>query len=252
MSRDLGPLLAGWPYEPHEMAVRIVAADDGTPALQVRVELGVLQLRLAGRPDGQRPRGAESLLDALEADAARGDDHFRLEGRDLDELDREAQQYYKRYVALFHLEDFHAVARDTERNLRLLEFVRRHARRKKDVWRFDQHRPYLLMMAARARGELARRDGRLAAAVQAAERGCQGLRAFLAEYGRSPEDTQCGELEFLVRWRRELQLAADDAPDGELAGLQRRLADAVAREDYEGAAALRDRIRTLEAPAAPS
>ena len=248
MSQDLGPLVADWEYDPHEMSVRMVIAADGAPALQMRLELGLLQMRLAGRPDGTRPRGAESLFDALEVDAARAGDAFRLAGAELDELHREGQQYYKRYVALFHVEEYALVARDTERNLRLLEFVRRHARRKKDVWRFDQYRPYLLMMDARARGELARREGRVPAAVQAIERSCQGIREFLAAYGRSPEDTQCGELDFLLRWRRELLLEAEAEPVnlGELAGLQRRLADAVAREDYEGAAGLRDRIRILE------
>ena len=245
MSLDLAPLLAAWPYDPHEMSVRRFVAADGTTYIQMRLELGVLQMSLGGRPDGERPRGAESVLDALESEAARVTGDLKLTAEDLDELHREGQQYYKRYVALFHLEDYAPVARDTERNLRLLEFVRRHARRKKDIWRFDQYRPYLLMMDARARGELALGRHDVRTAVQAIERSCQGIREFLAAYGRSPEDTTCGELDFLLRWRRDIQAGAV-APANELEGLQRNLADAVGREDYEGAARLRDRIRRLE------
>ncbi len=246
MSQDLAALLADWPYDPHEMNVRLIPGADGATVVQMRLELGVLQMSLSGRPDGSRPRGAESLLDALEADAARAGDELRLAAEELEELHREGQQYYKRYLALFHLEWFEPVARDTERNLRLLDFVRRHARRKKDVWRFDQYRPYLLMMAARARGQLELRAGHGAGALQAIERSCAGIRAFLAHYGRSPEDTACGELEFLLRWRREVQQGlTEPAPDGELASLERGLHDAVGREDYEAAARFRDRIRTL-------
>ena len=47
--------------------MRIVPGDDGREKLQMRIDLGLLQMELDGRPDGQRPAGAESLLDHLEA-----------------------------------------------------------------------------------------------------------------------------------------------------------------------------------------
>ena len=35
----------------------------------MRIDLGLIQMELAGRPDGQRPDGFESLLDCYEAKA---------------------------------------------------------------------------------------------------------------------------------------------------------------------------------------
>ena len=56
MRRDLDDVIQGWPYdpEPGEHLAREVRARDGRKVLQVRIELGVLQLEVTGRPDGLR------------------------------------------------------------------------------------------------------------------------------------------------------------------------------------------------------
>ena len=56
MRRDLDDVIQGWPYdpEPGEHLAREVRARDGRMVLQVRIELGVLQLEVGGRPDGLR------------------------------------------------------------------------------------------------------------------------------------------------------------------------------------------------------
>ena len=63
MGKDITPILAGWDYDHDELQVRIVAGDDGREKIQMRVDLGLLQMEIDGRPDGQRPAGFESLLD---------------------------------------------------------------------------------------------------------------------------------------------------------------------------------------------
>ncbi|MEM8758083.1 MAG: UvrB/UvrC motif-containing protein [Planctomycetota bacterium] len=67
MDPDLTELLEGWPYEPGRINVRLIERADGERRLQVRLDLGVLQMELDGRPDGHRPHGFESLLDVYEA-----------------------------------------------------------------------------------------------------------------------------------------------------------------------------------------
>ena len=52
---------------PDEPQVRIVPGDDGLEKIQMRIDLGLLQMELSGRPDGQRPFDHESLLDYYEA-----------------------------------------------------------------------------------------------------------------------------------------------------------------------------------------
>src|SRR5947209_15467370 len=67
MRRDMDEAIQGWPYEPEPGAViaREVQARDGRTVVQIRVELGVLQLELSGRPDGARPHGFATYLDYL-------------------------------------------------------------------------------------------------------------------------------------------------------------------------------------------
>ena len=247
MSRDISPILADWPFDPHEMSVRTITGDDGELKVQMRVELGVLQMSVDGRPDGRRPNDRESLLDYHETRAEEALGDYVLDSEALDELYREGNLYYKRYLALFHLEWYEPMVRDTERNLRLFAFVRKHAKRRKEQWRFDQYRPYVLMMNARGRGmiKLAERDR--AGALAAVEHGMERIREFLSEYGRSPADTECFELDFLSRWADELKNEPAALEGDEIPQLKTRLQAAIAEEDYERAALLRDKIRSLGA-----
>src|SRR5438874_4787656 len=66
-SKDITPLLKGWDYEPGTINVRKISGADGQPKLQMRLDLGLLQMELTGRPDGVRPHGFDSLLDYFEA-----------------------------------------------------------------------------------------------------------------------------------------------------------------------------------------
>ena len=63
MSKDLTVLLHDWDYNPNEVTVRRILGIDGREKIQMRLDLGVLQMEVAGRPDGKRPFGHESLLE---------------------------------------------------------------------------------------------------------------------------------------------------------------------------------------------
>ena len=65
-NKDITFILKGWDYEPGTINVRKVHGTDGAPKLQMRMPLGLLQMEITGRPDGQRPHGHESLLDYFE------------------------------------------------------------------------------------------------------------------------------------------------------------------------------------------
>ena len=54
-SKDIVPLLKGWDYEPGTINVRKISGIDGAPKLQMRLDLGLLQMEMTGRPDGVRP-----------------------------------------------------------------------------------------------------------------------------------------------------------------------------------------------------
>src|SRR4249920_1718041 len=126
-NRDISPILKGWDYEAGAINVRKIPGFDGKEKLQMRLDLGVLQMEMTGRPDGQRPHGFESYLDFVEEQLAnyrkdRGDEEgFSLRGDQCMELREEALMYYHRYLSLFILGDFPSVVRDTARNLRVLD-----------------------------------------------------------------------------------------------------------------------------------
>src|SRR5258708_39549209 len=65
-NKDITPVLKGWDYEPGTINVRKVAGADGSPKLQMRLDLGVLQMEMTGRPDAVRPHGRAWLLDCFE------------------------------------------------------------------------------------------------------------------------------------------------------------------------------------------
>ncbi len=252
MSKDIGSILSGWDHDPDEMQVRIIPGDDGREKLQMRVDLGLLQMELSGRPDGQKPEGAESLLDALEAlsrkMAAEGDD-FTLEPPQCAALMREGVQYYHRYIALFHLERYDLVARDTARNLRLFAFVVRHAAKPRDRIKFDQYRPYVIMMHCRALGLSALEAGDYPTAIERIDEGIDGIRAFLRDYEQEDGEGECQELGFLLGWKRQVER---DRPVGPFERLEQQLERAVATEDFEEAARIRDQIRRLREASSPA
>jgi len=47
--------------------VRTLKGKDGMPKIQLRVDLGLLQMNAEGRPDGKKPFGHESLLNIIRA-----------------------------------------------------------------------------------------------------------------------------------------------------------------------------------------
>lgn len=251
MSKDITPILLGWEHDPDEFQVRIVAGDDGRDKLQMRVDLGVIQMEIEGRPDGRRPHGAESLLDHLET-VAHGAEAtgvpFSLESDDCAALMREGIQYYHRYLAAFHLRRFDLVARDTSRNLRLFAFVVRHAPDRRDRVEFDRYRPYVTMMKARAlSAEAIDRDDHRGA-IAAIDEGIEGIRAFLRDYDEVEDPVNCRELSSLVRLRREVEQSRKVGP---LERLEQQLSLAVSLEDYEEAARLRDQVARLRGVASP-
>jgi hypothetical protein len=113
MSFDLSDLLRDWPYEPGQLQVRKVVGTDGREKLQLRLDMGVLQMEMQGRPDGREPHGAATELEHhMERARAAGED-FELTVDEIGELQAEGVQYYHRYLALFQLGDWLAVVRDT-------------------------------------------------------------------------------------------------------------------------------------------
>jgi hypothetical protein len=254
VSRDIIRILEGWAFEPDQLSVRIVAGDDGREKIQMRLELGLLQMELDGRPDGQRPEGCESWLEhyrrqQVAHETANPDGApFLLEPTDCERLLREGIQYYHRYLSFWHLRRYELCARDTNRNLRLFKFVHDFARQERDKRQFDQWRPYVTMMHTRAVATPLVEMRDFEASLKAIEAGIRAIRGFLEEYGQAERAGQCAELLSLERWRDEVA-AQTPGPPAEppdpMEQLREQLQRAISEERFEDAAQLRDDIRRL-------
>lgn len=247
MNLDITGILDAWPYEPGQVVARRITGQDGRERIQLRLDLGLLQMEASGRPDGQRPHGYESLLAYHEYLLQRyrdehdnDDEGFGLDEADCELLRAESVMYYHRYLGEFVLGDYEDVDRDTMRNLRLMDFCRRYAREESDKFVLEQYRPYLLMMSARARAHIALRDNRPKVALAATRKGLEDIQAFFQSFGDEKMLERSGEIAVLRALEKDIE---GKLPIDPIQKLRQQLADAVAAEQYERAAQLRDQIQ---------
>lgn len=247
MSKDLAVLLHGWDYNPNEVTVRRILGIDGREKIQMRLDLGVLQMEVNGRPDGKRPFGYESLLEyhlarKEQVDSADEWSSWVLDAEECSELKQEAMQYYYRYLSLFHLGDYWNVIRDTERNLRAFDLIRDFAEEDSDRMSLEQFRPYVLMMNARARACIALEEKSYDRALDLIQNGIEAIVDFFREIEREDLVENCREIQFLEEWSERIR---SNRPLTAADRLRRELHTAVEKEDYERAAQLRDQLRSL-------
>jgi hypothetical protein len=249
MDFDISPLLDQWEYQPGQVVVRRFKAKDGKEKIQLRVDLGLLQMNVEGRPDGKRPFGHASLLEYHQARLRRrvaahdgSDERFRLKAEDCAKLQLEALQYHHRYICLLQLEDYSAVIRDAERNLAAFDFVGKHAESEELAWSLQQFRPQLLMVLTRARGAQALKMNDHARAIQHIEAGLEEIRAFCQSHSCAEAAEASTEAQSLETWLEELRA---QRPLSRREQLERALHEAVQCEDYEKAARVRDVLRNL-------
>ncbi len=239
---DLKDILNSWAFDPDD-CVRIVALADGREVMQVRLPLGIEQYELTGRPDGQRPHGAESAFDYhLDRAKQAGDTTFQLGPDDCIELFNEGVLYYYRYLHLFQINDWERTVRDTERNLLLFDFVRNHATRAEDKQYLEQWRPYVIRINA------------VAAAMLELAEDCHEKARLIVKTATDKIESlpDIEEDTFKFERQRSLEALHDLAeqiettmPQTELQKLESQLHEAVTAEHYEDAAKLRDQIRHL-------
>ncbi len=248
-SLDLGNFLDDWDYEPNQITVRKVIGDDGVVKIQMRLDLGMLQMEASGRPDGRRPHGCESLLSHHEKGRSEHQERngtdlgFELSPDECQSLREESVQYYHRYLAKFVLEDFGGVADDTARNLKVLDLCRECAREEPDRLLLEQYRPYLIMMNTRAQAHIALRKGAFKTAMARVKAGLTMIREIMVEADQEEEFEKATEVLILVALHDEI---AARLPADPIDQLETELQKALQEERYEDASVLRDRMETMK------
>jgi hypothetical protein len=281
MTRDISAILAEWEFQPGQLSARVIAAEDGEPRLQVRLDLGLIQMHLEGRPDGQMPYGFRSLLDYFEgqfeagridepfeqgdeqgdpelgpsgeeggrdgeeanADLPGGEPRSHLTPEDCRALREELSQFNQRAVALNAMEDHERVARDAGRNLRVLDLCKEKAMAEADQTMLEQYRPYFITMRCRALASMALRDSEAKGAVVVIDEGLDALKVAYAGSSKPDAFEQSPEVRTLRSMRESL---IPQLPLSQKAELRQRLAEALEQENYELAAILRDELKQLK------
>ncbi|MCO6045416.1 UvrB/UvrC motif-containing protein [Aeoliella sp. ICT_H6.2] len=236
--QHLDHLFEEWPYEFGDVAARKVQGRDGRDVLQLRMDMGVLQLEVTGRPDGGRPGGCDNYMEYLQQLVAAEGEEFELDDTRCIEIDREFVQYYHRRIAWLSLGDFDRAAADADHSLALMDFSSLHAPHAEWAEMHEQYRPFVLFHRTQAVALAALELLDPTSAVEEIEEGCKLIENSYRLQGAEEEDL--AEDEFLVRLG-EMKTSLEEQYEIE-PPLAKQLAEAIAREQYELAAELRDRI----------
>jgi len=235
--QDIDRILKQWAYQPGEVCARMVRGPDGRELLQMRVEMGILQLEVDHRPDGERPEGADTYFDYLLDEALREGSDFELNADQCAAADREFLQYYHRRICWLALREFRRAVRDADHSLAFMDFVRAHSPDEEWTLSHEQYRPFVLFHRTQAATLATLEEDGPAAALRELNAGLERFRKLFAEYDAEDHYDDDELVQRLVELKQTLREQYNLLPS-----LPEQLAEAVASEQYELAARLRDQI----------
>lgn len=241
MNTDIDQALEGWEFKPGMVQARLVEARDHRQVIQFRVDLGILQLETTGRPDGQHPHGCVTYFDYLKKQAvaaSRTEQKFTLNEEQCQEADREFVQYYHRRLCWLALRSFALAVSDADHTLAFMDFVRDHSPNEEYTQAHEQYRGFVLFQRTQAAAALAIEHDSPEEAVDAIADGLQRLREFFAAHGFEEQM----EEHAMVQQLRQMEQTLRETHNIE-ATLREQLDRAVANEEYETAARIRDVLK---------
>ncbi|NQU21985.1 MAG: DNA helicase UvrBC [Candidatus Nealsonbacteria bacterium] len=235
-SQDIDQILKDWPYQPGVISARLVHAGDGREVLQMRIEMGLLQLETTGRPDGSRPDGADTYLDCLLQQSI-ADEKFVLDDDQCFEIDREFLQFYHRRIGCLALREFRRAVADADHTLALMDLAAKHSSDREWMLSHERYRPFVHFHRTQAAAMEALRQPDPEAAIAEISQGLDRMREVFEATG-SAEEFDAHELVVqLVELKEALRKEYDTGLT-----LAEQLSAAVANEEYERAAMLRDEM----------
>lgn len=245
MRKDIDAALANWTYKPETIQARQVSAGDRRTVLQMRLDLGIIQLETTGRPDGMRPHGHATYFDFLKSKAAAArtaQREFTLSEEHCREADREFMQFYHRRICWLTLGEYRKAVEDADHTLAFMDFVRDHSPSDEYTEAHEQYRAFVLFHRTQAAAAAEAEDEAAEAAIDVLRDGAQKIRQLLeAEDGAEFDENGDPMLTQLKRLEEEIRNR-----HGVSETLQEQLDKAIANEQYEVAARLRDAIRNRE------
>ena len=236
-NQNLDLLLADWPFETGQILVRQVEGSDGRELLQMRVDMGIIQMEVAGRPDGARFDESDTYYDYLASLSFAEGDSFQLNEDRCVEIDREFYQFYHRRICWLTLKRYEEAAQDAKHTLALMDFSTAYAPDQEWALLHEQYRPFVLFHKIQALALIELENNDPENAIQIID---QGLKELETVFIKHDADDHFDEDAFVVKLREmrtSVKTHYDLGPT-----LTEQLAQAIADEQYELAAELRDRI----------
>ena len=246
LPRDIDAVLEGWRYSPGEVNARLLKTHNGREVLQMRIDMGLLQMETELRPDGDKPHGAETYYDYLVGEVIREGDSFQIGQEQRAEADREFIQFYHRRLCWLSLREYRRAAQDAQHSLSFMDFIREHS--SDDEWTLshEQYRPFVLFHRVQATSLAELEEHGAEAAIIEINSGLEQFRHLFERYDAAD---QYEDDELVMRLEEMRENVRQRYEVGST--LTEQLDEAVRTENYELAAKLRDRIRSQGATALP-
>lgn len=235
-AQHLDHLLSQWAFDPNTLNTRLVKGRDGRDVIQMRIDMGMLQMETTGRPDGSQPHGFESYLEYLQNQLL-ADPQRTLDEAECGEVDREFIQFYHRRICWLRLQYFQRAVMDADHTLRLMDVSDQMSPDEEWTNSHEQYRPFVLFHRTQAQALAELEDHGAEEAIQAFNNGLETIREFFVKYGAEEHFDEDELVRRLVEMRESLR---DEYSVGQT--LKERLAEAVEKEQYELAAKLRDEL----------
>ena len=236
---DIDEILKQWPFDPFSVNVRQLDLPERN-VLQMRVDMGLLQLEIEGRPDGKRPHGAKTYYDYLVKKSNQDEEIFLLNEDHCIEIDREFVQFYHRRVCWLQLREFDRAVSDADHTLQLMDFCKQHSEDEQWTISHEQYRPFVIYhrtQAAALGAVEADEEKGAEKAIEKVNLGLEQMRYLFVEY-EAKEQFETDELvQRLMEFRENLRERYEVGDT-----LAEQLAKAIELEDYESAARVRDQM----------
>jgi hypothetical protein len=256
VSKDLTAILTAWPLNTKSVNARIITCRDGETQLQIRLDCGILQMFLDGRPDGQRPHKCQTMLEYMErtiSTTSKSDKAKKFTRREWTELDREMTQYYHRRVGLLTVARnaqeidknmdlaascYRRAVRDAEFTLQAMDFIHEHCDDDEFVEIHERFRPFVLWHRTIAMTQQKILDNDFDLAIEQVKMGMGNIAKVYEDHGlakwlkHDPSMLELKQLEKQIRKRYNIKATLDE-----------QLQEALANENYEKAADIRDQLK---------
>lgn len=238
MKQDIDFILEGWDYKPGQVQARLVQGTGGRQLIQMRLDLGVLQIETTGRPDGARPHGQRTYLAHLREQARIAGEKFALTDEQCQEADREFVQFYHRRVCWLALRKYGSAVADADHTLDFMDFVKEHSPSDEYTMAHEQYRGFVLFQRTQGAAMMQVENQQPERAVDEVRGGLDRLKTFFEAHGLEEQMDDDAMVQHLRRIEKQLR-----EDHGITSTLVEQLDDAVAQEDYERAARLRDELK---------